>query len=62
MEMGNLVRLNAYVTSADYLQSYMQVRDEFVTNPPPASTLIIVSGFARPQFKIEIEAIAAREP
>ena len=26
-----------------------------------ASTLLIVQGFARPQFKIEIEAVAARE-
>jgi len=39
----------------------MRVRDEFVGSPPPASTLMIVSGFARPQFKVEIEAIAARE-
>jgi len=61
MTLGDLVRLNAYVTSAEYLQAYMRVRDEFVADPPPASTLMIVSGFARPQFKIEIEAIAARE-
>ena len=61
MTLGDLVRLNAYVTSADHLQAYMRVRDEFVSSPPPASTLMIVSGFARPQFKIEIEAIAARE-
>ena len=61
MTLSDLVRLNAYVTSADHLQAYMRVRDEFVADPPPASTLMIVSGFARPQFKIEIEAIAARE-
>ena len=40
----------------------MQARDQFVSNPPPASTLMIVSGFARPEFKVEIEAIAARAP
>ena len=28
-------------------------------DPAPASTLMIVSGFARPEFKVEIEAIAA---
>jgi 2-iminobutanoate/2-iminopropanoate deaminase len=61
MGLGDLVRLNAYVTSPDYLHAYMRVRDEFVSSPPPASTLMIVSGFARPQFKVEIEAIAARE-
>ena len=40
----------------------MKVRDEFVSNPPPASTLMVVQGFARPEFKVEIEAVAARAP
>jgi enamine deaminase RidA (YjgF/YER057c/UK114 family) len=31
-----------------------------VVSPPPASTLMIVSGFARPEFKVEVEVIAAR--
>ncbi|MGA8446211.1 MAG: RidA family protein [Roseiarcus sp.] len=60
MSLGDLVRLNAYVVSAQYLGGYMKVRDEFVGNPPPASTLIVVQGFARPEFKVEIEAVAAR--
>jgi enamine deaminase RidA (YjgF/YER057c/UK114 family) len=60
MTISDLVRINAYVSSAEYLSGYMKVRDEFVSNPPPASTLMIVQGFARPEFKVEIEAIAAR--
>ena len=28
-------------------------------SPAPASTLMIVSGFARPEFKVEVEVIAA---
>jgi 2-iminobutanoate/2-iminopropanoate deaminase len=62
MSLADLVRLNAYVVSAQCLSGYMKVRDEFVSNPPPASTLMIVQGFARPEFKVEIEAVAAREP
>ena len=62
MSLADLVRINAYVSSAQYLGGYMKVRDEIVSNPPPASTLIVVQGFARPEFKIEIEAIAARAP
>jgi 2-iminobutanoate/2-iminopropanoate deaminase len=54
------VRLNAYVSSAEYLGGYMKVRDQFVGKPPPASTLMIVQGFARPEFKVEIEAVAAQ--
>jgi 2-iminobutanoate/2-iminopropanoate deaminase len=62
MSLADVVRINAYVSSAQYLGGYMKVRDEIVSNPPPASTLIVVQGFARPEFKIEIEAVAARTP
>jgi 2-iminobutanoate/2-iminopropanoate deaminase len=60
MSLADVARLNAYVTGAEYLSGYMKVRDEFIGNPPPASTLMIVQGFARPEFKVEVEAIAAR--
>jgi enamine deaminase RidA (YjgF/YER057c/UK114 family) len=60
MSLADLVRLNAYVSAAEYLRGYMKVRDEFVSAPPPASTLMIVQGFARPEFKVEVEAVAAR--
>jgi 2-iminobutanoate/2-iminopropanoate deaminase len=62
MSLADLIRINAYVASAQYLGGYMKVRDEIVSNPPPASTLMVVQGFARPEFKIEIEAVAARAP
>ncbi len=58
--MSDVVRLNAYVSSAEHLGGYMKVRDQFVGKPPPASTLMIVQGFVRPEFKVEIEAIAAK--
>lgn len=59
MGFSDVVRINAYVTAREHLAGYMVVRDRFVTSPPPASTLMIVSGFARPEFLVEIEAIAA---
>ena len=62
MTFADVVRLNAYVSSAEFLGGYMKVRDQFVSDPPPASTLMVVTGFARPEFKVEIEAIAARAP
>jgi enamine deaminase RidA (YjgF/YER057c/UK114 family) len=60
MGLNDLVRLNAYVTGREHLAGYMEVRDRFVSSPPPASTLMIVSGFARPEFLVEVEAIAAK--
>jgi enamine deaminase RidA (YjgF/YER057c/UK114 family) len=62
LTLADVVRLNAYVSSADHLSGYMRVRDEFMSSPAPASTLMVVSGFARPVFKVEIEAIAAGRP
>jgi enamine deaminase RidA (YjgF/YER057c/UK114 family) len=57
--LKDIVRINAYVTDRAYLKDYMVVRDRLVADPPPASTLMIVSGFARPEFKVEVEVIAA---
>ena len=61
MSAADVVRLNAYVTDRAYLADYMAARDAFIVSvdPPPASTLMIVSGFAREIFKVEVEAIAA---
>jgi len=62
MSVADVVRLNAYVTDRACLADYMAARDAFIgsVDPPPASTLMIVAGFAREIFKVEVEAIAAR--
>ncbi|TIP76136.1 MAG: RidA family protein [Mesorhizobium sp.] len=57
--LSDIIRINAYVTDRAFLRPYMDVRDRLFTSPAPASTLMIVSGFARPEFKVEIEVIAA---
>ena len=59
MGVENIVRINAYVTDREHLPAYMKVRDELFSEPAPASTLMIVSGFAREIFTVEIEALAA---
>ncbi len=57
--MQNIVRINAFVTDRAHMKPYMAVRDAVVADPPPASTLMIVSGFSREDFKVEVEVIAA---
>ena len=59
MGFADIVRINAYVTDRMYLKDYMAVRDRYVGEPPPASTLMIVTGFAAEIYKVEIEVIAA---
>ncbi len=61
MSLGDIVRINAYVAGREHLAAYMRARDQFLDglDPPPASTLLLVSGFARPEFLVEVEVIAA---
>jgi 2-iminobutanoate/2-iminopropanoate deaminase len=59
MGLENIVRINAYVTAREHLASYMAVRNGLFGEPLPASTLMLVQGFARPEFVVEIEVIAA---
>jgi len=37
----------------------LEIRDGLFKSPGPASTLIIVSGFSREEFLVEIEVVAA---
>jgi enamine deaminase RidA (YjgF/YER057c/UK114 family) len=59
MGFENIIRINAYVTDRTHLPDYMAVRNALFPVESPASTLMIVSGFAREIFKIEIEVVAA---
>lgn len=57
--LKDVVRLNAYVSGREHMRGYMDVRNGLFEEPYPASTLMIVSGFTREEFVVEIEAIAA---
>ena len=60
MTLADVIRLNAYVTEREHMAGYMAARDAVVGDPAPASTLMIVGGFTRPEFEVEIEALAAK--
>ncbi len=60
MDAGDLVRINSYLVDEGDVSAYIAVRDRYVIEPPPASTLLIVRALVRPQFRIEVEAVAAR--
>lgn len=57
----HVVKINAFVTGREHMQGYMQARDNWLKDVAtlPASTLMIVGGFTRPEFVVEIEVIAA---
>ena len=60
---AQILRINAYVTDRRHMAGYMAARDRYLEAlaEKPASTLMIVSGFNRPEFLVEIEALAAEE-
>jgi enamine deaminase RidA (YjgF/YER057c/UK114 family) len=59
LTFADVVRINSFVVSREHLKGYMSVRDRYISDPAPASTLMIVSGFSRPEFLVEVEVIAA---
>lgn len=57
----HVFRVNAFVTSREHMVGYMAARDAYFAacHVLPASTLVIVSGFTRPEFLVEVEVTAA---
>lgn len=60
MDKRNILRINAYVSGREHMAGYREARDRYVADLPdkPASTLLIVSGFTRPEFLVEVEVLA----
>ena len=61
MPLDDVVRVNTYVTDRAHMTPYMNARDAVFGTPPPVSTLMIVGGFTRPEFKVEVEIVAAQQ-
>lgn len=61
MGAGDVAHITAYVTDRAHMAGYMAARDAFLGDLErvPSSTLLIVSGFTRPEFKVEVEVMAA---
>jgi reactive intermediate/imine deaminase len=56
----DVIKLNTYVVDIAGLAHFRAVRDEYVnTANPPASTALQVQRLFRPEFLLEVEAIAA---
>ena len=59
MDAGNIVKVTAYLTRPQDTALYREVRDRMLDGAETASTLVIVSGLANPDWLVEIEAVAA---
>lgn len=54
----NLLKLTTYITNWGFRPLVAAARDRILSAPYPASTLVVISALASPDFLVEIEAIA----
>ncbi len=60
MSVHDLVKITQYLTRAEDIPAYVKVRARMLGDARPASMLMVVAALPRPQFLLEIEAVAAR--
>lgn len=56
---NDVVKLNSYFLDLSHLPKFREVRDRYInTGNPPASTAVQVPRLFRPEFLVEVEAVA----
>jgi len=60
MGYKDIVKMTSFITDARFIPANRAARDQFITEPYPASTLLVVQGLADPAMLIEIEVVAAK--
>ncbi len=56
--LSDLVKMTTFLTHYDFIKGYRKVRSEWLTEPFPPNTLLIIESLALPEFMIEVEATA----
>ncbi len=54
----NMTKITVFLTHREDIPGFRTARDKHVTGEPPASTLVLISGLAEPEFRVEVEATA----
>jgi len=60
MAFADVVRFDVYMTDEADVKTFVAVRDAIMGTHKPGATLLVVKGLARPELKIEVEAVAAK--
>jgi len=55
--MADVAKINIYATDLSQIAALREMRPQYFTGAPPASTLVQVVSLARPDYLLEIEAI-----
>jgi enamine deaminase RidA (YjgF/YER057c/UK114 family) len=60
MTMENVVKVTQYLVSEADIPSYVRIRRAYLGEARPASMLLVVPALVRPEFRVEVEIIAAK--
>jgi len=61
MGVADLVKVTSFVVDRALIPAVRAARLKYMPGPDfPATTFLVVAGLARPEFLVEIEAVAAR--
>ena len=60
MGLSDIVRLTVFLTDQADVPVFVKARDRVMGSHKPGAIILVVKGLARPELKIEIEAIAAK--
>lgn len=59
LDFKNLVKVTIYITDARYRDPLRDINRHYIPTDKPVSTLLVVAALARPEYLIEIDAVAA---
>jgi 2-iminobutanoate/2-iminopropanoate deaminase len=60
MGIRDIVKITSYLTRYENFARFAQVRAGFLDGHRPTSTSVIISALAKPEFLVEVEAVAAK--
>ena len=60
MKITDLVKITSYLTSLASFPAYAAGRAKFLAGHRPASTSLVVGSLVKPEYLVEVEAIAAK--
>lgn len=59
MDASNIVKVTQFLLDASHRDAHMAIRNKFLGDHKPTSTLLVISALAQPEFLVEVEVTAA---
>lgn len=60
LKKTDIVKTTVYLTDRNDFPVFAEIRKGYLGSHKPASTLVFVSGLARPEYRVEVDAVAVR--